>query len=66
MPEGVMEGSESEEDEEDESKENSEPPRVLITRISPPLYINSRKLAKESSTKKYHTVIEAFDITSVE
>lgn len=41
-------------------------PRVLITKISPPLYINSRKLAKESSSKKYHTVIEPFDIQSVE
>jgi hypothetical protein len=39
---------------------------VLLTKISPPLYINSRKLAKESSTKKYHTVIEPFDIQSVE
>lgn len=26
-------------------------PRVLLSKISPPLYINSRKLAKESSTK---------------
>lgn len=39
---------------------------MLLTKISPPLYINSRKLAKESSTKKYHTVIEPFDIQSVE
>lgn len=41
-------------------------PRVLITKISPPLYINSRKLAKESNSKKYHTVIEPFDIHSVD
>lgn len=41
-------------------------PRILITKISPPLYINSRKLAKESNSKKYHTVIEPFDIHSVE
>jgi hypothetical protein len=47
-------------------EEVKEPPRVLLTKISPPLYINSRKLAKESSTKKYHTVIEPFDIQSVE
>ena len=55
-------GSESEGGEENSSQEEEEPPRVLITKISPPLYINSRKLAKESSTKKYHTVIEPFDI----
>jgi hypothetical protein len=30
------------------------------------LYINSRKLAKESSTKKYHTVIEPFELQAVE
>ena len=41
-------------------------PRVLISRISPPLYINSRKLAKENSSKKYHTVIEAFDLLTIE
>jgi hypothetical protein len=41
------------------------PPLVLITKISPPLYINSRKLAKES-TKKYHTVIEPFDLNAIE
>jgi len=29
----------------------SDLPRVLISKISPPLYINSRKLAKETSTK---------------
>ena len=41
-------------------------PRVLISRISPPLYINSRKLAKENSSKKYHTVIEPFDFSAIE
>ena len=41
-------------------------PRVLITKISPPLYINSRKLAKESSSKKYNTVIDPFDLSAVE
>lgn len=45
-----------------ESEDDEIVPRVLISRISPPLYINSRKLAKESSAKKYHTVIEPFDI----
>ncbi len=39
---------------------------MLISKISPPLYINSRKLAKESSSKKYHTVIEPFDLSAVE
>lgn len=61
--------TQSEDDEEKDDKkqsENVEPPRVLISKISPPLYINSRKLAKESSTKKYHTVIEPFDIQAVE
>jgi hypothetical protein len=41
-------------------------PRVLISRISPPLYINSRKLAKENSSKKYNTVIEPFDLQAIE
>ena len=42
-------------------------PRVLITKISPAIYINSRKLAKENNNnKKYHTVIEPFDIQTVE
>jgi hypothetical protein len=46
-----------------ESEEQEEMvPRVLISKISPPLYINSRKLAKENSTKKYHTVIEPFEL----
>jgi hypothetical protein len=64
-----MEANDSAEESEDddnsatESEEQDEiVPRVLISRISPPLYINSRKLAKESSTKKYHTVIEPFDL----
>lgn len=28
-----------------------ENPKVLVSKISPPLYINSRKLAKETSSK---------------
>lgn len=51
-----------------EDHKSAEPmiPKILISRISPPLYINSRKLAKESSTKKYHTVIEPFDLQAVD
>lgn len=62
---------EPEEDEEDDENDGEKPPKqkkpplVLITKISPPLYINSRKLAKES-TKKYHTVIEPFDLQAIE
>lgn len=41
-------------------------PKILLTKVSPPLYINSRKLAKETSSKKYHTVIEPFDLQAVE
>ena len=56
--------SESNSCDEGSSDEGDEPDlaRVLLTKISPPLYINSRKLTKESSTKKYHTVIEPFDL----
>ena len=38
-------------EESDEEESEEDPPRVLMSKISPPLYINSRKLAKESSTK---------------
>jgi chromatin remodeling complex protein RSC6 len=81
-PQQNSEENEEGEDEEEEPSDESEnensgdkkkrkpkqkrPPLVLITKISPPLYINSRKLAKESSTKKYHTVIEPFDLQAVE
>ena len=51
---------------ETKKEKGPEPPKVLISKISPALFINSRKLAKETSTKKYHTVIEAFDLQAVE
>lgn len=57
------------EDEQEECSEEGETnsmPKVLLCKISPPLYINSRKLAKESSTKRYHTVIEPFDLATIE